>query len=156
MWQGMWFIYWPRQFPNPIHGFQVEIYALLESHNWIYMTTYVSLQWRHNEGVGVSNHQPHDCLFNRLFRCRSKKTSKLRVTGLFAGNSPVTGEFHAQMASNTENVSIWWRHHVQFNFPHSLLCFVPRRLPLFKMEPHCHHHFSLMSKTLLGWRFLNL
>ena len=34
-----------------------------------------------------------------------------RVTGLCAGNSPVTGEFHAQMASNAENVSIWWRHH---------------------------------------------
>ena len=29
-----------------------------------------------------------------------------------AGNSPVTGEFPAQMASNAENVSIWWRHHV--------------------------------------------
>ena len=25
--------------------------------------------------------------------------------------SPVTGEFPAQMASNAENVSIWWRHH---------------------------------------------
>ena len=40
------------------------------------------------------------------------KTSKLRVTGLCAGNSPETGEFPAQMASNAENVSIWWRHHV--------------------------------------------
>ena len=27
------------------------------------------------------------------------------------GNSPVTGEFPAQSASNAENVSIWWRHH---------------------------------------------
>ena len=45
---------------------------------------------RHNEHDDVSNHQPHDCLLNRLFRHRSKKTSKLRVTGL---------------------VSIWWRHH---------------------------------------------
>ena len=45
-------------------------------------------------------------------RRRSKKTPKLRVTGLCAGNSPVTGEFRAQMASNAENVSIWWRHHV--------------------------------------------
>ena len=36
---------------------------------------------------------------------------KLRVTGLCAGNSPVTGEFPAQMASNAENVSISWRHH---------------------------------------------
>ena len=50
-------------------------------------------------------------LLNRLFGCRSKKTSKLRVTGLCAGNSPGTGEFPTQMASNAENVSIWWRHH---------------------------------------------
>ena len=62
---------------------------------------------------GVSDHQPHDRLLNRIFRRRSKKTSKFRVTGLCAGNSPVTGEFPAQMASNGENVSIWWRHHVE-------------------------------------------
>ena len=29
----------------------------------------------------------------------------------FVGNSPEAGEFPAQMASNAENVSIWWRHH---------------------------------------------
>ena len=29
----------------------------------------------------------------------------------FVGNSPVTGEFPVQMASNTENASIWRRHH---------------------------------------------
>ena len=49
--------------------------------------------------------------WNRLFRRRSKKTLKLRVTGLCVGNSPGTGEFPAQMASNEEKVSIWWRHH---------------------------------------------
>ena len=64
------------------------------------------LQWRHNERNSVSHHQPHDCLLNRLFRRRSKKTSKLRVTGLCAGNSPGTGEFPAQMASYAENVSM--------------------------------------------------
>ena len=58
-----------------------------------------------------SNHQPHDCLHNHLFRRRSKKTSKLRVTGLCGGNSPITGELPAQRASNAANVSIWWRHH---------------------------------------------
>ena len=47
---------------------------------------------------------------------RSKKTWKLRVTGLCAWNSPVTGEFPAQMASNAENVSIWWRHHAFWTF----------------------------------------
>ena len=56
------------------------------------------------------NNQPHDCLLKLLFRRRSK-TSKLRVTGLCAGNSPVTGEFPAQRVSNAENASIWWRHH---------------------------------------------
>ena len=70
-----------------------------------------SLQWRHNGRGGVSNHQPHDCLLNRWFRRRSKKTSKFRVTGLSVGISPGTGEFPAQMASNAENVFIWWRHH---------------------------------------------
>ena len=73
-----------------------------------------SLQWRHNGHNSVSNYQPHDCLLTRLFRHRSQKTSKLRV-GRCAGNSPVTGEFPAQMASNAENVSIWWRHHVITN-----------------------------------------
>ena len=70
-----------------------------------------SLQWRHDGHNGVSNHQPHDCLLICLFRRRSKKTSKLRVTGLCERNSPVDGEFPAQRASNVENGSIWWRHH---------------------------------------------
>ena len=69
------------------------------------------LPWRHNGHDNVSYHQPHHCLLNRLCGCRSKETSKLSVTGLCVGNSPVTGEFPAQMASNAENVSIWWRHH---------------------------------------------
>ena len=66
-----------------------------------------TLQWRHNGCDGVSNHQPQECLINRLFKRRSKKTSKLRATGLCTGNSPMTGEFPAQMVSNAENVSIW-------------------------------------------------
>ena len=47
-----------------------------------------TLHWRHNDHEGVLNHQPHGCLLNRLFRRKSKKTSKLRVTGLCVGNSP--------------------------------------------------------------------
>ena len=60
---------------------------------------------------GVSDHQPHDCLLNRLFRRTSKKTSKLRVTGLCAENSPVTGEFPAQMVSNAKKFDDVSRHH---------------------------------------------
>ena len=73
--------------------------------------SFLTLQWRHNELAGVWSNQPYDCLLNRLFGRRSKKTPKLYVTGLCAGNSPGTGEFPAQMASNAENVSILWRHH---------------------------------------------
>ena len=49
-------------------------------------------------------------------RHRSMKTSKPRVTGLFARNSPVTGDFLAQRVSNAENVFIWWRLHDQVGF----------------------------------------
>ena len=62
------------------------------------MTNYIhDVKWRKMGGGGggggghshcVSNHQLWYCLLNRLFRLRSKKTSKLRVTGLCAGNSP--------------------------------------------------------------------
>ena len=71
-----------------------------------------SLQWRHNERDGVSNYQHLNCLPSCWFRRRSKETAKLRVTGLCAGNSPVTGEFPAQRTSNAVNISTWWRHHV--------------------------------------------
>ena len=59
------------------------------------------LQWCHKGRDGVSNHQPHDCLLNRLFRQRIHQSSASLAT-----------ELPAQMASNAENVSIWWRHHI--------------------------------------------
>ena len=83
-------------------------------HRQLYYSYYSSLVWRHKGRDGVSNDKPHDCLLKRLFRRRSKKASKLRVTGLCAGESPVTGEVPAQMVSNAENASIWWRHHISF------------------------------------------
>ena len=82
----------------------VSLYKQLQ--NWLFPL--------HNERYGVSNHRCFDCLLNRLFRRRLKKTTKLRVIGLCEGNSPVTGDLPAQRASNTENVCIWWRHHAQF------------------------------------------
>ena len=46
----------------------------------------------HNGRDSVSNHQPPNCLLNRLFRRRSKKQSKLRVTGRCAWNWPVNSQ----------------------------------------------------------------
>ena len=70
----------------------------------------IRLQWRHNEHDGVSNHQPHDCLLNGLFRRRSKVTSKLRITGLCAGNSPwLVNSPHKRPV--TRKMLALWHHH---------------------------------------------
>ena len=97
-------------FNRYVHG-QLEVLIITYLY-WLVYISMIALQWRHKGCDSVSNHQPHDCLLNGLFKRRSKKTSKPRVTGLCVGNSPVPGEFPAQMASNAENVSISWRHHV--------------------------------------------
>ena len=91
-------------------AFGFIVTSLLNS-SWVVGEGEYQLQWRHNGCDGISNHQHRHCLLNRLFRRRSKTTSTLHVTGLCAGNSPVTGELAAKMASYAENVSIWWRHH---------------------------------------------
>ena len=96
----------------------------------------LTLQWRHNGLDGVSNPQPHDCLLNRLFRHRSTKTSNLCVTGLCVGNSPVTGEFLAQMYSNAKNVSIWRCHYVQ---------------GMGKYTPHHNIRCDYLSLTYFSW-----
>ena len=89
--------------------------CIITGHSTVQQLVYAkkndALQWRHNERDGVKNHRRLICLLNCWLRHRLKKTSKLRVTGLCAWNSPATGEFPAQKASDAENVSIWWRHH---------------------------------------------
>ena len=70
-----------------------------------------SLHWRHNEYVGVSNHQPQGCLLNRLLRRGSKKTSKLRVTGVWIPrtNGQLRGKcFHLMTSSSRATYSISW------------------------------------------------
>ena len=123
----------------------------------------ISLQWRHNGRDSVSNHQPHDCLLNRLFGRRSKKTSKLRVTGLCAGNSPGTGEFPAPMARNAENFSIWWRHHVEirtlwFSYTNGFMWIQLRAWPTMCPMMHWeypespwHMYTQLLSSWWWGW-----
>ena len=72
---------------------------------WNLMNSRITLWWRHNDHNSVS-----ECLLNRLFRRRSKKTSKLRVTGLCVGNSP--GPVNSpHKGPVTRECSIWWRHH---------------------------------------------
>ena len=89
----------------------ILIFCNCEECDWI--CNFTTLEWRHNERDGVSNHRRLGKIvyIPIFFRRRSKEISKLNVTGLCEGNSPVTDEFPAQKASNAENVPIWWRHH---------------------------------------------
>ena len=75
-------------------------------HNMVFDDMSSTLQWRHNERGGVSNHQPHYCLLNRLFKAQIKKHQRYALPAICAGNSSVTGEFPSQMVSNAEKVSI--------------------------------------------------
>ena len=101
-----------------------------------------TLQWRHNGRDG--HHHPRHCLLSCLFRRRSKKTSKLRVTGLCAGNSPLTGEFPAQMASKAENVPIWWRHHEEQTRTTILY-----QLPSKRGNPHIKANYAKLFQPLV-------
>ena len=87
---------------------KINLYYLPSVTMWSFLMT---LQWCHNEHNGISNHWRLDCLLNRLFGHRSKKTSKLHPTGLREGHPPVTRGFPTQRASNVESISIWRHHH---------------------------------------------
>ena len=106
----------------------------------------------HYNDVIMSAMAPHITILTIVYstvysRRRSKKTSKLRTTGLCAGNSPVTGEFLAQRASNAENVSIWWRHR-ESHFGHKTVAGLPMLV---------RWHFCVESKAgfLVSFYFLS-
>ena len=100
-----------------------------------------------------------------VYSGRSKKTSKLRVDGLYEGNSPVTGEFSAQRASNAENVSIWWRHHVlmwidaiQYQvLPHQM-CFNEKKRSLWPVEVYNNSKmgYFLLLHTKMGVKWMTV
>ena len=137
-------LWWsPGNILHILHGYFSSTGAVIWL-PWRLWYTCNSLRWRHNDHAGVSDHQPHGCLLNRLFRRKSKKTAKLRVAGICAGNSPGTGEFPAQMASYAENVSIWWRHHV-WRIGVKLLS----RLTVTKCKPHA----SLWNAITQWWHY---
>ena len=73
-------------------------------------TVSMALRWIYHGRDGVSNHHPHECLLNRLFRRRKENIQAPRHWPLYEEFTG-TGEFPAQLASNAENASIWWRHH---------------------------------------------
>ena len=77
----------------------VIYWKMIRSQNLWVLKARTALQERHNESYSVLSHRHIECLLNRLFKRTSKKTSKLRVTGISEGNPSVTGKcFHR----------VWW------------------------------------------------
>ena len=100
-------------------------------------------------------------VYSTIYSGADQITSKLRVTGLCVGNSPGTGEFPAQMASNAENVSMWWRHHVLTTYVHGdeLKIAVPGGIVHHDAEntilswnlPTCWQHCFNLNNTSDNW-----
>ena len=108
-----------------------------------------SLRWRHNGRDSVSYHQPRACT-QPFIQAQIKENIKLRVTSLCGGNSPVTGEFPAQIASNAENVPIWWRHHV-------IIFFSCDKAALWMVQSVCLSHlFDYVPIIVSSWNFQEL
>ena len=113
----------PGEFPTqrPVtrsfEVFYLRPNKLLSKRSWGWWFETLSWSWwRHCNGKFITRWRlksPASRWFAQTFvQAQVKKTSKLGVTGLCEGNLSVTGAFPSQRASNTENISIWWRHHV--------------------------------------------
>ena len=108
-----------------------------------------SLRWRHNGRDSVSYHQPRACT-QPFIQAQIKENIKLRVTGLCGGNSPVTDEFPAQIASNAENVPIWCRHHVIIFFS------CDQAAPWMVQSVCLSHLFDYVPIIVSSWNFQEL
>ena len=83
---------------------------------WLILSRVSSSITMTSQWVGWRLKSPASRLFTQPFiRAQIKENIKAPRHWPLCGNSPGTGEFPAQMASNAETVSIWWRHHVNDN-----------------------------------------
>ena len=86
-------------------------------------------------------------VYSSVYSGADKKISKIRVTGFCVGNSPETSEFSAQMASNAENVSIWWCHHVGANS-----YYIPIGVYITQISVYVVSHFvNMMDEIVYVW-----
>ena len=72
------------------------------------------------------------------------KTPKLCVTGLCAGNSPMTGEFSTQMASNVETPHIHWHKSAQLK---------PSFMPYWENEMLAYGTSLYENSVVDGWSY---
>ena len=100
-----------------------------------------TLRWRSIRHGGVSNRQPHlTIVYSTVYSGADQRKHQSSASLAFVrGNSPGTGEFPAQMASNAENISIWWRHHGSMTWSTHVVIL-------------CTFHVLVYACVLLVWR----
>ena len=118
-----------------------------------------SLQWRHNEHDGVSNHHRPHCLLNRLFRRRSRKTSKLRVTGLYAGNYrwPVNSSHKRPVTRKMfpfDDVIMYKKYSTKYHAMLAILCFDAMKFKSSRPLLSSEFQTELYNITRVGGRHL--
>ena len=134
----------PRSWNREINGRLVHTilkkhHVFLAHHHVVLFTSFVifpfTLQWRHNERDGISNHRCLYCLLN-FFQ---------------AHRWPVDSPH--KRASNAENISIWWRHYnvtLMMSFWGYLRHWLHRELLLFFKTTHFVASYHWNRKKL--WR----
>ena len=121
----------------------------------------ISLQWRHNWSQITSLIIVHSTVYSGAYQRKIKAPRHWPLCGEF------TGEFSPQMASNAENGSIWWRHHVRL--PYYLLSsmfnlFGPTRsqikfrytsfsAALFNISSHPSNASMVVKPWQLNWKY---
>ena len=135
------------------------IQAWSKAMNWTPFKTGSSLQWRHNRRDGVSNHQPHDCLPNRLFTHRRKHQSSASlafVRGIhrWPVNSPHKGTVTRKIFPFDDVIiytgTVWWwgsPYRESFNVMRCIRSSRSLIVPsvIFRAQNYMHHLFIIIS-----------
>ena len=81
----------------------------------------MTLQWRHNELYGVSNHRPR--LFTQPFiEEQIKENIKTPRHAALCGEFPGDRLIPCTKGQSRRNVSIWWRHHEEWYISSDFYC----------------------------------
>ena len=98
-----WTFYLGLRMLRPVHHLLLEI------------STHLIINVHYNDVIMnvMASQFPAARLFIQAFvQAHIKANIKAQVHWPLCGNTPVTGEYPTQRTSNAENISVWWRQHV--------------------------------------------
>ena len=138
------------------NGFQLPT----QSQRWwmgemvIYLVYFIIILPKINSAVEESKFHYSDVLMGAMayqitsLTAQIKENIKAPRHRPCKGNSPVTGEFPAQRASDAENVSIWWRHHL-IKLPRLQSCtYFERYSDIANFSVKCNYSFMSQAQRL--------